>query len=98
MGDAPGLAGGAGHAAVREELLAHGDMQADKAPLAAQRHDGLGRDGSAWLWYYSHPRGTGGPGKSGGLFDFRLERSRVRPRQFLAGFEGILESDRYPAY
>ena len=77
--------------AMREELLAGGYIQADETPVAVQMHDGRGRNGRAWLWQYSHPRGNV-------VFDFRLGRSRDGPREFLAGFEGIFESDGYAAY
>ncbi|MEM4188243.1 MAG: IS66 family transposase, partial [Candidatus Hadarchaeum sp.] len=39
----------------------------------------------------SHPRGPV-------VFDFRPGRSRDGPRQFLAGFRGILQTDGYAAY
>jgi transposase len=78
-------------AAMRRELLAGTYIQADETPVAVQMHDGRGRNGRGWLWQYSHPRGNV-------VFEFRPGRSRDGPREFLAGFEGILQTDGYAAY
>ncbi|MGC8795104.1 MAG: IS66 family transposase, partial [Bryobacteraceae bacterium] len=78
-------------AAMRRELLAGTYIQADETPVAVELHDGRGRKGQGWLWQYSHPRGNV-------VFEFRRGRSRDGPREFLAGFQGILQTDGYAAY
>src|SRR3954465_2374401 len=50
-----------------------------------------GKNHQAYLWQYGKPGGNV-------VFDFRLGRGRDGPKQFLAQFEGILQSDGYAAY
>jgi hypothetical protein len=59
--------------------------------VEVQMHDGRGQNHQAWLWQYSRPGGSA-------VFDFRLGRGRDGPKQFLGGFEGILQTDGYVAY
>jgi transposase len=53
-------------------------------------HEGRGKNHQGYLWQYGRPRGTV-------VFDFRLGRGRDGPRQFLAQFEGLLQTDGYAA-
>jgi transposase len=73
------------------ELLQGTYLQADETPVEVQMHDGRGQNHQAWLWQYSRPGGSA-------VFDFRLGRGRDGPKQFLGGFEGILQTDGYVAY
>lgn len=78
-------------AAMRQELLRGGYIQADETPVPVQMHDGRGKNHQAYLWQYSQPTGAV-------VFDFRLGRGRDGPKQFLAQFEGRLQTDGYAAY
>jgi len=78
-------------AAMRRELISGSYVQADETPVDVQTRDGLGKNHQAYLWQYSRPGGTV-------VFDFRLGRGRDGPKRFLGQFEGILQTDGYPAY
>ena len=78
-------------AAMRRELISGTYIQADETPVDVQTRDGRGKNHQAYLWQYSRPGGTA-------VFDFRLGRGRDGPRRFLGQFEGILQTDGYPAY
>ena len=54
-------------------------------------HDRRGKNHQAYLWQYSRPGGSV-------VFDFQLGRGRDGPKKFLAGFNGILQTDGYAAY
>jgi hypothetical protein len=56
-----------------------------------QMHDRRGKNHQAYLWQYSRPGGSV-------VFDFQLGRGRDGPKKFLAGFNGILQTDGYAAY
>jgi transposase len=77
--------------AMAEELLGGDYLQADETPIGVQMHDGRGQNHQAYLWQYSRPGEVG-------IFDFQLSRSREGPRQFLADFNGILQTDAYSGY
>lgn len=78
-------------AAMRKELVRESYIQADETPVDVQMHDRRGQNHQAYLWQY------GRPGASA-VFDFRLGRGRDGPKTFLAGFNGILQTDGYVAY
>lgn len=78
-------------AVMRRELLAGSYVQADETTVDVQMHDGRGQNHQAYLWQYGRPGG-------GVVFDFRLGRGREGPKEFLAQFEGILQTDGYGAY
>lgn len=77
--------------AMRRELLNSPYIQADETPVDVQTEEGRGKNHQAYLWQYGRPGGTV-------VFDFRLGRGRDGPKQFLAQFEGILQTDGYAAY
>lgn len=77
--------------AMRKELLASRYIQADETPVDVQTHDKRGKNHQAYLWQYGTPGG-------GVVFDFRMNRGREGPKQFLGAFAGILQSDDYIAY
>jgi hypothetical protein len=56
-----------------------------------QTHDRRGKNHQAYLWQYSRPGG-------GVVFEFQMGRGRAGPKQFLGGFEGILQTDGYIGY
>ena len=78
-------------AAMRQELMSSAYLQADETPVPVQMQDRRGKHHQAYLWQYGSPGGTM-------VFDFRLGRGRDGPRQFLASFHGILQTDGYAAY
>jgi transposase len=79
-------------AAVMERELVRGTyIQADETPVDVQMHEGRGHNHQAYLWQYSRPGGNV-------VFDFQLGRGRDGPKKFLAGFNGILQTDGYAAY
>ena len=77
--------------AMRKELLASGYIQADETPVDVQTHDKRGKNHQAYLWQYGTPGGSV-------VFDFRMNRGREGPKQFLGAFAGILQTDDYVAY
>jgi hypothetical protein len=78
-------------AAMRRELISGSYIQADETPVDVQTREGRGQNHQAYLWQYSHPRGSV-------VFDFGLGRRRDGPKRFLGQFEGILQTDGYAAY
>jgi transposase len=78
-------------AAMRQEVMGSGYLQADETPVPVQMPDGRGKHHQAYLWQYGSPGGTV-------VFDFRLGRGRDGPQQFLRSFRGILQTDGYAAY
>jgi transposase len=78
-------------AAMGRALLGGTYIQADETPVDVQMHDRRGQNHQAYLWQYSRPGGSV-------VFDFQLGRGRDGPKKFLAGFNGILQTDGYAAY
>ena len=78
-------------AAMGRELVGGPYVQADETPVDVQMHDRRGHNHQAYLWQYSRPGGSV-------VFDFQLGRGRDGPKKFLAGFNGILQTDGYAAY
>jgi transposase len=78
-------------AAMGHELLGGTYIQADETPVDVQMHDRRGQNHQAYLWQYSRPGGSV-------VFDFQLGRGRDGPKKFLAGFNGVLQTDGYAAY
>jgi len=77
--------------AMRRELLGGSYIQADETPVDVQGREGRGKNRQAYLWQYGQPKATV-------VFDFRMDRGRNGPKQFLGQFEGILQTDGYAAY
>jgi transposase len=78
-------------AVMGRELVGGTYIQADETPVDVQMHDRRGHNHQAYLWQYSRPGGNV-------VFDFQLGRGRDGPKKFLAGFNGILQTDGYAAY
>jgi transposase len=78
-------------AVMGRELVCGNYIQADETPVDVQMHDRRGHNHQAYLWQYSRPGGSL-------VFDFQLGRGRDGPKKFLAGFNGILQTDGYAAY
>jgi transposase len=78
-------------AVMGRELVGGHYIQADETPVDVQMHDRRGKNHQAYLWPYSRPGGSV-------VFDFQLGRGRDGPKKFLAGFDGLLQTDGYAAY
>ena len=77
--------------AIGEELKKGDLIQADETRVAVLQQEGKGRNDTAWFWQYSAPRGLV-------YFDYQDSRSRAGPKNFLAGYTRILQSDGYEVY
>jgi transposase len=77
--------------AMREDLLGGSYLQADETTVPVQMHDRRGANHQAYLWQYGSPGGET-------VFEFQLGRGREGPAKFLGNWEGILQTDGYPAY
>jgi hypothetical protein len=77
--------------AMRQELLRGGYIQADETPVDVQSERTKGKNHQAYLWQYSRPGAAV-------VFDFQLDRGAHGPREFLAEFDGILQTDGYAGY
>jgi len=77
--------------AMKTELFSGGYIQADETPVGVQSGRTQGKNHQAYVFQYSHPRGTA-------IFDFQCSRERAGPRNFLQGFKGLLQTDGYTGY
>ena len=77
--------------AMRQELLSGDYIQADETPVDVQSERTKGKNHQAYLWQYSRPGAAV-------VFDFQLDRGAHGPREFLAEFDGILQTDGYVGY
>ena len=77
--------------AIRQELLEGSYLQADETPIRYLDPDVKGKSQKGFLWVYSRPG-------SDVLFEWRTDRSREGPREFLKLFRGKLQTDGYAAY
>jgi transposase-like protein len=77
--------------AIREDLLAGNYLQADETPIRYLDPDVKGKSQQDYLWVYSRP-------KSDVLFEWRVNRSRAGPEEFLKNFQGKLQTDGCSAY
>jgi hypothetical protein len=78
-------------AAMRQDLLAGGYIQADETPVPVQSPAVKGKNHRAYLWEYSRPHGPV-------CYDFRMGREREGPKNWLKDYGGDLQTDGYSAY
>ena len=76
---------------IREDLLAGKYLQADETPIRYLDPNVKGKSQQGYLWAYSRPKGDV-------LFEWRVNRSREGPEEFLKTFRGKLQTDGYYAY
>ena len=76
---------------LRADLLSGGYIQADETPFGVQSPEVRGRNHRGQIWTFGRPHGPV-------VFDFQMSRGRAGPREFLSGFQGILQSDGYSVY
>lgn len=77
--------------AIRQDLLEGSYLQADETPIRYLDPDVKGKSRKGFLWVYSRPG-------SDVLFEWRTDRSREGPMEFLKSFRGKLQTDGYAAY
>jgi len=76
---------------MKEELVRSDYLQADETPIRYLDPDLKGKSRKGYLWVYGRPRGDV-------IFEWRTNRSRAGPQEFLKTFRGKLQVDGYGAY
>lgn len=79
---------------LREDLLAGGFVQCDETPFQVLKEPGKPATSQSYLWV----RRGAPPGGPIVLYDYDPSRSAEVPKQLLAGFTGILQTDGYAGY
>jgi transposase len=74
------------------EIVAGSYIQADETFVQVQTHDKRGKHHQGYLWQY------GSPHEGTVVFDFQMSRKGIWPKQFLAHFKGILQTDGWVGY
>lgn len=76
---------------MKRELLAEPLIQSDDTPIRYQDGQHRGTTARGYLWAYSKPWAEV-------VFEFRTDRSRAGPLEFLAGYHGAVQVDGYAGY
>lgn len=76
---------------MREGLVSGDYLQVDETAIRYLDRDEPGKSQTGFLWAYSHPKGDV-------VFDWKTNRSREGPAEFLRPFKGALQTDGYAAY
>ena len=79
--------------ALHRALLERDIVQADETTVQVLKEAGKRAQSKSYLWVYR--AGTGPPIT---LYEYQPTRGGEHPERFLAGFDGYLQSDGYPAY
>lgn len=78
--------------AMKREILERNYLQADETPVGVQRRpEKKGKNHQAYLWQFGNPGGSV-------VFSFSLRRAAEVGQQFLAGYQGIVQTDAYKGY
>ncbi|MCP4126429.1 MAG: IS66 family transposase [Gammaproteobacteria bacterium] len=77
---------------LKAKLLTCNYLQADETPIKVQLKDKKGKLHQGYHWVYHDVENRIA------CFDYRKSRSRAGPKDFLAGYQGLLQSDGYTAY
>ena len=77
--------------AMKREILASPLIQSDDTVIRYQDRSRVGQTSRGYLWAYSKPWEEV-------VFDFRTDRSRAGPLEFLAGYRGAVQADGYAGY
>lgn len=80
---------------LHEYLISYDILHADETPLQVLREDGKSAKSKSYVWLYA--TGTGAPFPIV-LYDYQPDRKGNRPREFLEGFSGWLQTDGYSGY
>jgi len=81
------------HAALKAEILGRGVVFTDDTPVRLQVK-GTGKTVQGRMWVYV----GGGNGPPLRVFEFTVDRRKIRPAEFLAGFRGYIHADAYKGY
>ena len=76
---------------MKRQLLVTDYLQADETPIRYLDPDVKGKSRKGFLWVYGQPRGDV-------VFEWRTDRSRAGPQEFLQSFGGKLQADGYGVY
>lgn len=76
---------------MRRDLLKAPLIQSDDTPIRYQDRRLKGKTGRGYLWAYCLPWAEV-------VYDFREDRSRAGPLEFLAGYRGAIQADGYSGY
>ena len=76
---------------MKRELLKEPLIQSDDTTIRYQDRSRPGQTSRGYLWAYSKPWAEV-------VFDFRTDRSRAGPLEFLAGYRGAVQADGYAGY
>lgn len=77
---------------LKQKILASGYVQADESPIKVLENDKKGSSHQGYQWVYHDPVGKLV------LFNYRKGRGMHGPKEFLAGYRGILQCDGYTVY
>jgi transposase len=77
--------------AMKRDILAWPLIQSDDTVIRYQDRSHRGQTSRGYLWAYSKPWAEV-------VFDFRTDRSRAGPLEFLAGYRGGVQADGYAGY
>jgi len=78
---------------LKEDVLSRGVIFTDDTPVKLQVK-GKGKTVTGRMWVYV----GGGTGPPYRIFEFTVDRSKKRPREFLEGFRGYIHADAYQGY
>lgn len=79
---------------MKELLIARGVIFTDDTPVALQVK-GTGKTVTGRMWVYVAAGGAGPPLR---VFEFTVDRSKKRPKEFLGEFRGYIHADAYKGY
>jgi transposase len=77
--------------AMKRDLLSLPLIQSDDTVIRYQDRSRVGQTSRGYLWAYSKPWEEV-------VFDFRTDRSRAGPLEFLSGYRGAVQADGYAGY
>ncbi|MFN2427666.1 MAG: IS66 family transposase [Candidatus Binatia bacterium] len=76
---------------IKRELVTEPLIQSDDTSIRYQDHQHRGTTSRGYLWAYSKPWAEV-------VFEFRTDRSRAGPLEFLAGYQGAVQAHGYAGY
>jgi transposase len=79
---------------LKQYALQQDILHADETTLQVLREPGKSAESKSYVWLYR----TGSSGPPVVLYEYQPSRGGEHPRNFLAGFEGILQVDGYAGY
>lgn len=80
---------------LRKHLLSYDVLHADETPVQVLHEPGKTASAKSYMWLYA--TGIGAPHPVI-IYDYQPDRKGQRPREFLNGFQGWLQTDGYAGY